>query len=167
MVSILSRIRSKIRLLTNKSLTIGKLDETSLKHRSAVLVLSAMVFFVSPEAKLTFGNASLAGLGISVTPPQVLPVGWFLVALLLYRLIAFWMSILIGEKTDLGRAKWRALRCFAPEYTNDEDEPGNPEAMAIFHAKYGVSQWSRIRALWEIAIPSVMGVLAFLFFLYK
>ena len=99
---------------------LGKLSETSLKHRRAILILSLVIFFIDPSVKVTFGKASLAGLGISITPPQEISIGLLVLGLLIYRVFAFWTSIIIESGTDLKLAKRKALLEIQPEWEAEE-----------------------------------------------
>ena len=148
-------------------LNIGKLGESSLKHRGAILVLSVVILFVDPNVRITFGEASLAGLGISVEPPQSFPIGFFLFALLIYRLIAFWVSVLLESGTDSNRARRKALIDFDPGWEADEQRPGNMDDLIRHESGNIIYKWTVRQILWEFVIPNIIAFFAIIIFTIK
>jgi hypothetical protein len=138
-------------------LNIGKLGEVSLKHRSVILFLSVLMLLVDPDLKITFGNASVAGLGISVDPPQAIFLGVFLLALLIYKLIVFWISVFIEHGTDPKRAGRKALLKFDPSY--EAEEENHHDMGQIIRNEKGeiIYKWSVRQILWEFIFPNVLA----------
>lgn len=141
-------------------LHIGDLSDTSSKHRSAILLLSVLVMFVAPDVKLTFGTASLAGLGISVSPPQEIAIGHFLLALLTYRFIAFWVLVLLESGTDISRAERKALLAFDPAWGAEEEQSGDKEQLIRLESRDMVYKWKVRQIVWEIIVPNVIALSA-------
>ena len=148
------------RYLFKLNLHIGKLGDSSLRHRSAILVLSVLLILVGPEIKITFGSASLAGLGISVSPPQELSVGLFLLAILTYRLIAFWASVLIESGTDLARAERKALLVFDSGWEAEEHKPSDMDQLIRQESHGMVYRWTKWQLVWEILLPNLIAATA-------
>ncbi|BBB31184.1 hypothetical protein [Neptunomonas japonica] len=138
-------------------LHIGKLGEVSLKHRSAILLISVLMFLIDPNAEITFGDASFVGFGISVTPPQTVSIGLFLFWLLLYKLTAFWVSVLLENGTDTKRALDKALHKKDPAYLIGEHNPEDENAIIKDDADLIVTRWARKRFLWEFALPNLIA----------
>lgn len=149
------------------NLYIGKLSDASSKHKSAILFLSVLVMFVGPDVKLTFGSASLAGLGISVSPPQELAIGHFLLALLTYRFIAFWVLVLLDGGTDISRAERKALLAFDPAWGAEEEQPGDKEQLIRRESGDIIYKWKVRQIAWEILFPTVIALLAFVTYITK
>ena len=148
-------------------LHIGKLGEHSLKHRSAILLLSVLLLFIHPNVEITFGSASLAGLGISVNPPQKLSIGLFLLILLLYRLIAFWASVLLESGTDQNRAKRKALLEFDPAWEAEEHRPSDMEQLIRRESNKKICKWSVRQIIWEFVIPNLLAFVALAVYIVK
>ncbi|WP_444901337.1 hypothetical protein ACJJIG_17350 [Microbulbifer sp. SSSA007] len=143
-------------------LHIGKLGDVSLKHRSSVLLLSVLMFLVDPTMQVTLGKASVAGLGISVDPPQTIHIGIFLLILLLYRLVAFWVSVLLESGTDESRATRKALLDFDPAWEAEKyrHRPGDMEQLIKNESGAIVYKWSVRQILWEFVLPNVLALTA-------
>lgn len=141
-------------------LHIGKLGESSLKHRSAILLLSVLMLFIEPSVTITFGNASLAGLGISFNPPQTISIGLFLFALLIYRLTAFWVSVFLESGTDSKRATRKALLSFDPSYEAEENRPHNMEHVIKAESEDILYKWSVRQILWEFVTPNLLAIVS-------
>ncbi len=141
-------------------LHIGKLGEASLKHRSVILLLSILMLLVDPNVKVIFGKASVAGLGISVEPPQTIYVGFFLLALLIYRLVAFWASVLLESGTDSSRATRKALLEFDPAWEAEEHRPHDMEQHIKNESGEIIYKWSVRQVLWEFVFPNVLALAA-------
>ncbi|EHU4978445.1 hypothetical protein [Vibrio vulnificus] len=143
---------------------IGKLGEVSLKHRSHTLVLSVIVMLVDPNINITFGSASLAGLGISVEPKQTFDVGFILSCLLLYRLVALWASALLANGTSYEAAKERAYNELDPARHDDEPGVGNLVQEASKLSRKSVYTWNKFQVFWELTLPTVLAIVAFITF---
>lgn len=141
-------------------LHIGKLSDYSLKHRSAILVLSVLMLLIDPNVKVTFDKASVAGLGISVDPAQTIYIGVFLLALLIYRLIAFWASVLLESGTDLNRATRKALIEFDPAWEAEERKPHDMDQLIKSESGEIVYKWSIRQILWEFLLPNALALVA-------
>ncbi|NWO06548.1 MAG: hypothetical protein HLX50_12940 [Alteromonadaceae bacterium] len=155
------------RFLDYLHLHLGKLSETSLKHRRAILLLSLLMFFIGPSVKVTFGKASLAGLGISITPPQEISIGLLVLGLLIYRVFAFWTSIIIESGTDLKLAKRKALLEIEPEWEAEEYEPGNIEQYVRHSSNKIVYKWTKWQLIWEFLFPNIVAITAFITYVMK
>lgn len=131
------------------------------------MLVSVFMLFVDPNVKITFGSASFAGLGISVNPPQTLPLGIFLLALLIYRLIAFWASVLIESGTDASRAKRKALLAYDPGWEVDEHRPDDMEQLIKEESGGIVYRWSVRQLIWDFLIPNLLAVIALCVYFIK
>ena len=147
-------------------LHIGKLSDTSLKHRGSILLLSTLILFIDPAVKLTFGKASLAGLGISVDPVQVIPVGLFLWVLLIYRLTAFWVSVLLESGTDPKMAAQKALSVQNYPYEQNEPEVTMPRLLDS-ESKGILNKWTIRQMLWELVPPNLLALVALIVYLAR
>ncbi len=139
-------------------LHIGKLGDASLKHRSAILFLSVLMLLIDPNVKVTFGKASLAGLGISVDPPQTIYVGVFLLVLLVYRLVAFWASVLLESGTDSSRATRKAILEFDPAWEAEEHRPHDMDQLIKNESGGIVYKWGVRQILWEFVFPNILAL---------
>lgn len=148
-------------------LHIGKLSEASLKHRSTILLLSILISLIDPSVTISFGSASLAGLGISVNPPQELSVGALLLALLIYRLIAFWVSVLLESGTDSKRVTRKALLDFEPAWEAEEYRPGDIGQLISQESEKVIHRWSVRQLIWELVIPNLIAIIALTVFITK
>lgn len=154
-------------LLHKLHLRIGIFSDVSLKHRSAILLLSVVMIFVDPRVSVTFGSASLGGLGISVSPAQEISIGLLILALLAYRLIAFWASVLFENGTDLSLAERRALLEFDPSWEVEEHEPGNMEQLIREETRGEVYKWTMRKLIWEFIVPNLIALIALTVFAVK
>jgi hypothetical protein len=135
---------------------IGQLSESSLKHRGAILFLSVAIIFIDPDVSLTLGSASLAGLGISVEPPQSIPVAPFLFSLLIYRLTAFWASIVLDNRTDTKKTHERISLHYEDDY---EDCEINTTGDMISHeTDASTYHWGVRKILWDILPPNILAL---------
>src|SRR5690606_38989748 len=125
------------------------------------------MIFVGPGVSVTFGNASFGGLGISVSPPQEISIGWLILALLVYRLIAFWASVLLENGTDLKLAERRALLEFDPSWEAEEHQPGNMEQFIREESQGDVYIWTMRKLVWEFVIPNFVALIALTVFAVK
>lgn len=148
-------------------LNIGKLSESSLKHRSAILMLSVLMLFIEPNVAIIFGSASVAGLGISVNPPQEIPVGLFLLTLLLYRLIAFWALVLTESGTDSSRAERKALLEFDPSWEAEETRTHDLDQLIRQESGKTIYKWSIRQLVWEFVIPNLLAFIALVVYVVK
>lgn len=146
---------------------LGKLGEVPLKHRSHILVLSVIVMLVDPNIKITFGSASLAGLGISVEPKQTFDVGFTLSCLLLYRLIAFWASTLLASGTSYELAKERAYDELDPARHAEEPTVGDIDQEASRVSRRSVYAWNKLQLIWELVLPNMLAMVALAIFYVK
>ena len=148
-------------------LHIGKLGEASLKHRSSILLLSVLIIFVEPNLKIIFGKASVAGLGISVDPPQTIHLGLFLLLLLIYKLITFWLSVFIEHGTDPTRAGRKALLDFEPSSETEEHRPHDMDKLIKRESDDIVYKWSVRQIVWEFIFPNLLAVAGIATYLIK
>ena len=139
---------------------VGALNDAALKHRGAILLISALMLFIEPGAKATFGKVAVAGLGISIDPEQDIYIGVFLFVLLVYRLVAFWMSVLIESGTDQGRAERKALLEYDPSWFADEPAPHTTEQLIKDEAEHTVYKWNVRQILWEFMFPNFLAAVA-------
>jgi len=123
------------------------------------------MLLVDPSVKVTFGKASLAGLGISVDPPQTIYIGAFLLVLLVYRLIAFWASVLLESGTDSSRATRKALLEFDPSYEAEEHRPHDMEQLIKSESGEIIYKWSVRQILWEFLLPNLLAMFALVIYL--
>lgn len=147
-------------------INIGELSESALKHRSSILMISVIMLVIEPHATLTLGKASLAGLGISVEPPQSVPVGLFLYVLLMYRLIAFWAAVLLDSGTDDKVAREKAIHECDPGYYDDEENPHDMRELIRRKSSEIVYKWKLRKMLWEIFIPNILGATSLIYYSY-
>lgn len=141
-------------------LNIGKLSDASHKHRGAILMVAVIMLFIDPEVKVTFGSASLAGLGISVTPAQEISLGLLLFAILVYKLIAFWVSVLLESGTDSARAERKALMELDPGWDAEQHDPTDFSRLIRNHKQEIIYKWTVRQILWEFVFPNLVGVVA-------
>ena len=134
------------------------ISDTSRKHRAAILFISLCVFFIEPNVKLTLGKASFAGLAMSIDPVQVIPVGLVLLFALIYRLIAFWVTNLTDIGTDIAKAKTSARNKIDPQIPEKPDD--QIEARINETAYATVFKWRSRRSLWEVVLPTIIGLSA-------
>lgn len=140
---------------------IGHLNDLSLKHRNHILIISILMMVISPEVKITFGKASVIGLGINIDPPQTIYIGLVLLVILIYRVIAFWITALITQGTNKQSAYNKAalkideMHILPGPATNIGDVI-NEEANSI---KY---KWELRRLTWEFIIPNLLALIALL-----
>ncbi|EHU0329855.1 hypothetical protein KY023_004424, partial [Vibrio vulnificus] len=146
---------------------LGELNEVSAKHRSNILVLSVIVFLVDPNVVISFGNASLAGLGITIVPKQDINIGYILLGLLVYRFIAFWFSILSTSGRNFSAAESRALSELQPDYLTEQPGTGNLDQEVARYARKSVRRWKNYSFVWDIYLPSALAVIATIFFICK
>lgn len=140
---------------------VGKLTDASLKYRGSILLLSVLVIFIDPDVKITFGSASLAGLGISISPPQEFSIGLFLVALLAYRWIAFLATALFESGTDIERTEKNVLLKFEPAWEAEERNPGDMDQLVRMESDRSVYKWEKYQLIWEFLLPNAIAVIAF------
>lgn len=156
-----------MRYLNRLNLHIGKLGEASTKHRSAILFLSLLVILIEPGVKLTFGSASLLGLGISVSPPQEISIAVFVLALLAYRMLAFWIVVLLESGVDMKRAERKALLEFDPAWEAEAYQPGNMDQLIRQESHAMVLKWTVRRIVWEVLFPNLFAIMALAIFATK
>lgn len=146
---------------------IDELDESSLKHRSSIMFLSLILLFIDPGINLTFGSASLAGLGISVDPAQTLPISILLLSVLVYRLIAFWVSALLKVGCDIDRAIYKAEYDFDSSFEAEEPRLYDKEYIIRSKSNEIVYKWKVRKILWQFAFPNFLALLSIIFHLVK
>lgn len=146
---------------------IGKIGDSAHKHRTAVLFLSVLAIFIEPHVTVSFGTASLAGLGISVTPPQEIPVGILLFCLLIYRLTSFWVIVLIDSGTDFERAERKAYLELDPGCEAEEHSPSTMEELIRREARGKVLNWTVWQLTWEFLFPNVVAAAALATFITR
>lgn len=144
---------------------IGPLSDVSLKHRNSVLFISILMMLISPDVTITFGSASIAGLGIKIEPPQTIHIGSVLFLLLLYRLIAFWATTLISHGTNEKIAYKKAAinidaSYLAPQQQATITDVINEESDSI---KY---KWETHRIIWEFIVPNALALAALAKYFY-
>lgn len=139
---------------------VGKLGDVSSKHRSAILLLSVLLCFIDPEVRLSFGSASLVGLGISIQPPQDFTIGTIVLVLLIYRVPAFWISVLIENGTNNSRAERIALSKFDPGSLSDQFKPSNIDELVSQEARKNVQKWTVRQITWEVVFPNILALIS-------
>ncbi len=145
-------------------LHIGKLSPIALKHRGAILVLSVLTFFIEPDVIIKFGTASVVGLGVTVTPEQSINIGYLLLALLIYRLIAFWASVLLENGTDENRAAQKALVLHSMPYQQKEPEVTMSDVLDN-ESEGTLYKWKVRQVLWEFVLPNIIAFTAIIVWL--
>lgn len=146
---------------------IGELSDVSLKHRSAVILLSVLLLFLDHDVAITFGSASLAGLGISVTPPQTIPVGTFLLLLLIYRFFAFVASISIESGVNPDLAGKKARYQFDPAYDAEERSSHDMDQIVRYDSNEITYKWRGRQILWEVIFPCFLAAMSIGLFLFR
>ena len=139
---------------------VGELGEVSLKHRSNILLLSVLMIFIDSNVKVILGKASLAGLGITIEPTQTIPVGLFLFALLIYRLVAFWASVTLESGTSKSIADTKAQYDIDPAYHAEERSPSDMDQAIRMESNATTYKWQVRRILWEFTVPNLLALKA-------
>lgn len=148
---------------------IGELSESSLKYKSSILLISVIIIFTSPDASLTFGSASFVGLGISVTPPQTIPIGPFLLALLAYRFISFWIEVIIDNGLDEKRTARKIEDKFTSSHYESnyfDDSPDSEEEYIEQQINNKIHSWKINKIIWNIAPPNIAAIACITKYLY-
>ena len=138
---------------------IGPLSEVSLKHRNYVLLISILLVLISPEVKITFGTASIAGMGIEIDPAQTIYIGVVLLFILLYRISAFWATALITHGSNEKSARRKA----ALKIDADSLVPPPPQHISDVVKEKAEAinyKWSFIRLIWEFFLPNILALAA-------
>lgn len=148
-------------------LNLGEINEEARKHRSAILVISVIMLVVDPHVTLTLGTASLAGLGISVKPPQSIPVGLFLYAVLSYRVIAFWAATIIGAGVNDDIARDKAIDSCDPGHYAEERNPHDIGHLINMETNHITYRWKVRRIYWDIFVPNLMAAFSLVFYSYR
>ncbi|WP_339807326.1 hypothetical protein [uncultured Marinobacter sp.] len=102
-----------------------------------------------------------------MSPPQEVSIGLLLLALLVYRLIAFWASVLLENGTDLSLAERRALLEFDPSWEAEEHEPGNMEQLIRNESRGEVYKWTLWQLVWQFLVPNFLALVALTVFAAK
>lgn len=147
-------------------LYFGDISEEAIKHRSAIMVLSVIMLVIDPHVTLTLGAASLAGLGISVEPPQAIPVGLFLYVILFYRLIAFWVAALLGAGTNKNTARERAIDACDPTHYDQEKNIQDVGQLISFESSAIIYRWKVRRIYWDLFIPNILAMISLSIYSY-
>ena len=92
--------------------------------------------------------------------PQTIHVGIFLLILITYRLIAFWVSVLLESGTDSSRAARKALLDFDPASEAEDPRSYNQEQIIESESGEIIYKWSVRQILWEIVFPNVFASIA-------
>ncbi|HSB96542.1 MAG TPA: hypothetical protein VLC91_08845 [Spongiibacteraceae bacterium] len=142
-------------------LNIGELSDDSQTHGKAVMFISVLMMFVEPTVKVTLGQASLAGLGISVSPPITIPVGILLLALLTYRYISFWITTILDNGTNHKKSERKAAYKHNPYY-GDEHPPQNMEQLVNEKAYEITFKWRIRKIIWAFFLPNIFALIALL-----
>lgn len=137
----------------------GPISEVSRRHRSAILFWSAIAIFVDHGTTVTFGQASLAGLGITVSPPQTLPIGMLITLMLLYRLAALWFTAFSDAGSDTNKAHYNASFKYDPDSLTPAGPAFRPDEVADEAAENRMYLWSVWRTAWDLVLPTVLGVI--------
>lgn len=141
---------------------IAQLEEAALKHRSAVILLSVMLLFIEPDVKLAFGSAALAGFGVSVNPPQTISISLVLIFLLIYRFLAFWVTILLASGTDKNIATGKALYQYDPAYDMSATPMSSMEEVIKDETETILYKWKFWKFVWEVLLPTTVALVAIL-----
>lgn len=142
--------------------SISGIGEVARKHRAAILFISACLIFFDPNVTLTLGRASVAGLGMSIDPVQVISIGLVLFAALVYRLIAFWIFILTESGVDFDKAKRRAKNEIDPDIP--DESYGDLQHVINRVASDSVYNWKFIQIIWETLLPTAIALFAIFYF---
>jgi len=146
---------------------IEGLGEVSLKHRSNILMLSVLMLFIDPDVKLILGKASLAGLGITIEPTQTIPIGLFLFILLIYRLSAFWASVLLESGINEIKADGKARYEIDPAYHAEERKASDMD-QAVRMESYDITyKWKVRQILWEFILPNLLALIGLAKYIYS
>lgn len=135
----------------------GLISEVAAKHRAAVLIWSVIATLVDHNTKVTLGSASLAGLGITVEPPQTLPVGLLVALMLVYRIIALWFTALSDTGTDSKKASYIACHKHDPDSLTPGGPAYSPSEVAAEETENIMYSWSLRRVIWELIFPTFVG----------
>lgn len=144
---------------------IGELDERALKNRSAILFLSFLLFFLDPGVEVVFGQASFGGLGITVNPPQTLPVGLLLFLLLAYRLAVFWVSVLISSGCNKDRARYKAQYDFDPSFEAEEPRMHDKDYIIQSQSEEHLYIWTVRKLIWQFIFPNIVALVCIVYYL--
>lgn len=139
-------------------LKIGDPSEKSIGIGKTVMFFSVLMLVINPSVKVTFGQASLAGLGISVTPPVTIPVGALLLLLLTYRLVSFWVNLIIDNGTDIKKARGRVYESFTHDH---ERKPQDMNEVMDQEADYITFKWRFRKIVWVVFVPCFLSLAAY------
>jgi len=145
---------------------IGPVSEIARKHRRAVMLVSICMLSLEPTTSITLGNVSMSGLGVTVQPPQTIPLSFVLFIALAYFLLAFWVGVLTESGTDRARAERHAWYEHDPAF--DADNPHNDDLEQVIKRGAGaiVYKWNFRRIVWEVFLPTILAVVALVRFVY-
>jgi len=157
-------------LLTDNFDGINGISEVSRRHRKSVLFTSICLIVLDQSVELTLGKASLGGLGIGISPEQVIPIYKVLLLVLTYFCITFWVSISIETGLDIDRVKKNLIKNDKDTIYIDCDSENNVKDSSDIHvaAEEVVSKWEFRKILWEIVMPTTLAFVALIkhLFLY-
>ena len=146
---------------------IADVSEKTEKTRKLVMFLGVAAIFISPDVVVTFGSASVAGLGISVSPVQKLPIAVVILAVLVFKIISLWVTIAIESGRDESTARRKAFSIIKPMLMEGEQNPDDIEHFVRSKAHEMTRKWTLRKLLWEVVMPSLVGIVGVTVFLAK
>lgn len=140
-------------------LNIGELSDESKTHGKIVMFVSVLMMFIDPSVKITVGQASLAGLGISVNPPISIPVGTLLFVLLTYRYVSFLITTILDNGTNHNTSKRKAAHRHDPTY--GEERPSQDIDQIVSEVAYDITfKWRVRKIMWGFFMPNILALIA-------
>ena len=144
-----------------------ELGDITKKHKNYMMLFGIFLLVLDANVKVTLGSASFAGLGIGIAPPQTFPIGLALFILLLYRTVAFWVSILLDVGTNMEKAIHIATMEFDPGIYAEEQTFDNTDQLIKSEANKIITKWTFLKVAWEIFVPNIVAISALLHFLIE
>jgi len=145
----------------------GKLSRTSKRNKNMMVFLGILLIVLDANVKITFGSVSFAGLGIGIDPPQVIPIGVALSLLLLYKLIAFWVSVFLEVGTSIDKQMHIATMEYDPSIYHEDREPHDMSELIKSEAYKVTTKWTFLKVIWEVIIPNTIAIFALCYFLAR
>jgi len=146
---------------------IDGIGENSRRARKALIFVSVCVMFVDQNVKLTLGKASLGGLGVEISPQQIIPVYDLLIVFLVYLFISFLASVLTENGTDFEKAERTSWKKVDPGFFENIEEPRSQNELAKVMANDAVTKWEWRKIIWEIFFPILFALSALTKFGYN
>lgn len=146
---------------------IADVSDKTEKTRKLVMFLGVVALLIDSDVAVTLGSASMGGLGVSISPPQVLPVAEIIVFILLFKIVALWVTIAIESGRDKRTARNKAFRIVEPDLMGSDENTDDIELAVRTQAYAITSKWTLWKLVWEVAMPSLIGLAGVATFLYK